>query len=290
MSLITIFTPTYNRGYILPKLYDSLCRQTDTDFEWLIIDDGSTDNTRECIESWILENKIKITYFFQNNSGKMKAHNFAINNINTKWFMCIDSDDFIIDTCIEKIKGAISCTESELCSGIVAYRAKDEYENLSGNEFPKCDYTSLKNIYINGYKGETTLVFKSKIIKKYSFPDIEGEKFMTEAYIYDQMDQVYKLYVLPEILTISDYMQDGYTRNIHKVYFDNPVSMMIYYDQAYNFENKFVKKLKIAGNFNCFRIEAKSQKKTYKVTSRFLYVIMYIPGIILRYKRKGMIN
>ena len=290
MSLITIFTPTYNRAYTLPKLYDSLCRQIDKDFEWIIVDDGSTDNTKDIIDEWIKENKIKIKYFFQENSGKMKAHNFVINVINTEWFLCVDSDDFIVDDCIQKIKQNILKVKSNKCSGIVAYKGKSVNEKLFDSEFPQKDYSTLKNIYAEGFKGDTTLVFKSEIIKKYHFPNIENENFMTEGYIYDQIDQCYELFILPEILTICKYLNDGYTKNIYKIYFKNPISMMLYYEQAYKLEKRFWRKIKIAINFNCYLIEAKNKKKNYSYEDKLVFKLMYIPGNILRYRMKRKIK
>ena len=92
MKRLTIFTPTYNRAYILPKLYDSLCEQTCQDFDWLIVDDGSTDHTKELVGDWIKEKKISIRYVCQENGGKMRAYNKAVSLTETELFVCIDSD------------------------------------------------------------------------------------------------------------------------------------------------------------------------------------------------------
>ena len=126
MKRLTIFTPTYNRAYILPQLYDSLCEQTCQDFEWLIVDDGSTDNTWELIEKWMHEERVEIRYFFQENSGKMMAHNKAVQDSKSELFMWVDSDDYL---CSAQVVGEVisywDChnkeSKDDIC-GIIAYK------------------------------------------------------------------------------------------------------------------------------------------------------------------------
>ena len=104
MAIITVFTPTYNRAYTLHKCYESLKRQTNKNFIWLIIDDGSSDNTKDLVKEWIEENKISIKYIYQDNKGMHGAHNTAYENITTELNICIDSDDYMPEDSIEKIK------------------------------------------------------------------------------------------------------------------------------------------------------------------------------------------
>ncbi len=102
-NVLTIFTPTYNRGYIINNLYDSLCCQTCKDFVWLIVDDDSIDNTKELVERWIEENKIKIIYYKQKHGGKHRAMNFAVENSKSEFFFTVDSDDKLTNDAVEKI-------------------------------------------------------------------------------------------------------------------------------------------------------------------------------------------
>ncbi len=103
MKKITVFTPTFNRAYCLHQLYDSLCKQSSQDFKWLIIDDGSTDGTRELISTWVLEGVIEIQYHFKENGGMHTGHNSAYELIETELNVCIDSDDFMTLDAVEKI-------------------------------------------------------------------------------------------------------------------------------------------------------------------------------------------
>lgn len=103
MKYLTIFTPTYNRSNLLLHLYKSLCEQINKDFLWLIIDDGSKDNTKELVDTWKKENKIKIQYIYQKNSGKHVAHNKAVELCNTELFVCVDSDDILTNNAVEII-------------------------------------------------------------------------------------------------------------------------------------------------------------------------------------------
>ena len=111
MPTLTVFTPLYNRKDTLKRTYESLCRQTCKDFEWLIIDDGSTDNPYKEIEEWIRrDNGFKIRYIYKENGGMHTAHNTAYENINTELNTCIDSDDYMPDDAVEKI---LNCWKSK---------------------------------------------------------------------------------------------------------------------------------------------------------------------------------
>ena len=233
MATITVFTPSYNRGYSLPRLYESLCRQSSNDFIWSIVDDGSSDNTIEIVKKWQSDHIINITYIQQANGGKMRAHNKGVALCATELFLCVDSDDYLVDDAIEQIEIAWQNRPKDgFVCGIVAYRTI-----LKGGQcsiparFPKLGFSTLGGLYANGFHGDTTLVFKTEIIKQYPFAEIEGEKFITEGYVYEQIDQKYKYILLDEALTVCEYQEDGYTRNILKILYQNPKGMALYYNQ-----------------------------------------------------------
>lgn len=237
MKELTIFTPTYNRAYILPKLYESLCKEPTDYFIWLIIDDGSSDNTHDIVEKWQKDGRIEIVYHKQQNGGKMRAHNKGVELCSTPLFFCIDSDDQIAEGSVEKIKKiSYVLKEDNSLSGIVAKRFI--VNRLSSNNLPDLQRSTLHNIYKLGFKGDTSLVFKTSVLREYPFPEIEGEKFVTEAYVYNQIDQKYDLLIMNEYLMRCEYQEDGYTVNANSLYLKYPKGWAMYYAQYYNYYAK----------------------------------------------------
>lgn len=234
MKELTIFTPTYNRAYILPKLYESLCKEPTDGFIWLIVDDGSSDNTHDIVEKWQKEDRIEIVYHKQQNGGKMRAHNKGVELCSTPLFFCIDSDDQIAEGAVEKIKKIryILMADNSL-SGIVAKRFI--VNRLSSNDLPNLQKSTLHDIYKTGFKGDTSLVFKTSVLREFPFPEIVGEKFVTEAYVYNQIDQKYELLIINEYLMRCEYQEDGYTVNANNLYLKYPKGWAMYYAQYYNY-------------------------------------------------------
>lgn len=229
---LTIFTPTYNRAYILPQLYKSLCAQTNHDFLWLIIDDGSTDATEEMVRKWMEENFIEITYQYQENAGKMAAYNTALALTVTPLFMCVDSDDSLVVDAVNAIAETYRLTRKlENLSGLVSYRGRADGSVL-GTVFPNnLEQSPLSKLYEAGFEGDTTLVFKTAIAKRFPFPTLPGEKFISEMYVYNQIDEKYDLKLLRKVLTICNYLEDGYTRNGYPLVKNNPMGWALIYQQ-----------------------------------------------------------
>ena len=223
MKKITVFTPTYNRAYTLSKCYKSLKQQTCKDFVWLIIDDGSTDNTQELVEEWITENEIEIQYHYQKNQGMHGAHNTAYELIETELNVCIDSDDYMPQDAIEKITDCWNSIKSDKLAGIAAL---DAYENelVIGDKFPNHLKTSkyFDLYHKHALKGDKKLIYRTELTKKYPYPIFEGEKYVGLGYKYAKLDEQYELYLLNEVVCIVEYMDDGSSRNMLKQYRLNP--------------------------------------------------------------------
>lgn len=223
MKTLTVFTPSYNRAYTLHKCYESLLRQTSKDFTWLIIDDGSSDNTKELVDSWINENKIEINYIYQENQGMHGAHNTAYKNIKTELNVCIDSDDYMPDDAVEKI---ISFWNKNKRSDLAGIMALDAYTNrkVIGDKFPnelkESTYFDIYNKY--GLKGDKKLIYRSELTIQYPYPIFEGEKYVSLAYKYAKLDSKYKLALMNEVVCNVEYMEDGSSLNMLKQYRRNP--------------------------------------------------------------------
>ena len=229
MSRLTVFTPTYNRAYSLPKCYESLKKQTCKDFIWLIIDDGSSDNTKELVDLWIKENFISIKYIYQENQGMHGAHNTAYENIDTELNVCIDSDDYMPNDAVEKILKFWDKNKSPELAGIIGLDAYESMEVI-GNKFPdNLDKTTLFEINNKlKIKGDKKLVYRSEVTRKYPYPLFEGEKYVGLAYKYYKIDEEYKLKPFNEVLCIVEYMKDGSSRNMLRQYRRNPRGFAFY--------------------------------------------------------------
>jgi len=231
MSDITIFTPTYNRAYILDMLYKSLLKQTNKNFVWLIVDDGSSDDTKKSVKKWIEENLIKIEYIFQENSGKSQAHNLGVEMTKTKLFVCVDSDDYLTQDAVEKILDTWNNINKDYI-GIIAFKGRKDGTSVTKVKDNYIDSMTMRRGFRKyGLKGDTMLVFKTSIIKKYKFPKFEGEKFVPESYLYDQLDNEGKMFLLREILYICEYLDDGYTNNMAKIIVRNKEGYIAYIKQ-----------------------------------------------------------
>lgn len=220
---LTIFTPAYNRAHTITRTYESLCRQTCKDFEWLVIDDGSTDNTCRLVEKWIEEDIIPIRYIYQHNQGMHGAHNTAYKNIETELNTCIDSDDYMPDDAVEKICSFWKEHGSDRYAGIIGL---DITENgkVIGSSFPKgLKETALGDFYSRGGSGDKKLVYRTSVIRQYpEYPIFEGERYVGLAYKYMLIDQDYTLLTLNEPLVVVEYQVDGSSVNMYRQYWNNP--------------------------------------------------------------------
>lgn len=242
---ITIYTPTFNRAYILSALYKSLVSQTNKNFNWLIIDDGSTDETQHLIITWKNEKKIQIESIYQKNMGMVAAHNTALENISTELAVCIDSDDFMPADAVGKILKTWEDNASDNNMGLVGL---DIYKNgkVIGDSFPsnlmQLTFSELKHKY--KIKGDKKYVLRTDLAKKaLPYPYIEGEKFPAPSYLYLLLEKNYKFIVLNEPLCVVEYLADGNSMNKLKQYRESPNAFALYrlatMEHAYNYKDRF---------------------------------------------------
>ena len=224
MIRLTVFTPAYNRAHTLPRTYESLCSQNCKDFCWLIIDDGSIDNTAQLVKGWMeKDNGFKIQYIYKENGGMHTAHNMAYENITTELNVCVDSDDCMAEDGVAKILKKWDEVKDSGYAGIIGLDA-DMNGKIIGKSFPKSmKETTLMGYYAMGGAGDKKLVYRTDIIKKYPpYPVFEGEKYVALAYKYRLIDQDYKLAVLPQVLCNVEYQEDGSSGTMWKQYLKNP--------------------------------------------------------------------
>ena len=224
MATLTVFTPAYNRAHTLPRTYESLCQQKCKDFIWLIVDDGSQDNTAELIRQWqARDNGFEIRYIYKENGGMHTAHNTAYEHIDTELNTCIDSDDKLAPDAVEKILRKWDQVKDQGYAGIIGLDADFEGK-IIGKGFPEgLTETTVVGYYAAGGSGDKKLVYRTDIINQYPpYPVFEGEKYVSLAYKYRLIDQIYKMAVLDEVLCNVEYQPDGSSGTMWKQYLKNP--------------------------------------------------------------------
>lgn len=220
-----MFTPLYNRKKLVKRLYQSLCEQDCQDFCWLVVDDGSTDGSGDVIKGFLSEGRIDITYIYQENSGKYVAHNTGVMHCETELFVCVDSDDWLAPEAVRRTleKWASVSAKDYLC-GILSPR------KMEGSGFKKepPEEESLMGLYNSGFLvGETMLVFRTEILKRFLFPVYPGERFMSENVIYAPISRQFKFAVQNELLYYGEYQASGLTKNIRSIYWKNPRAVLL---------------------------------------------------------------
>lgn len=225
-KLLTVFTPSYNRAHTLPLGYAALRRQSSKNFEWLIVDDGSTDHTADLVRSWQEECRdFRITYIYKPNGGLHTAYNAAIENIRTELCVCIDSDDYMPDDAVEQIERF--ARENDL-SGVAGFIGRD-YDlcgNPLGGEFPRVRQLHLMEL-VDKYKfrADSKIVLRSELLRQVApQPVWHGEKNFNPIYMLMQLDRDWSFLLMDRNLCYVEYLEGGMTRSILQQYLNSPRS------------------------------------------------------------------
>lgn len=284
--LITVFTPTYNREKFIDKCYASLKRQTSYNFEWLIIDDGSTDNTELLISKWQKKEKnFNIRYYKKENGGLHTGYNKGIELADTELLMCIDSDDWLPDDAIERIEEIWNNISDK---GYVGIMGIDKYENgeCVGDKFPENVHEMFLYEKLTKYNisGDKKMIHRTDLLKKVApMPTFVGEKNFNPSYMMYQLDQFGKLYVTNDCFCIVNYQPDGMSSNIYKQYYDSPNSFAETRKLYLSFPDISLKfKLKNYIHYVSSCILAKKFISGFKSErKKGLFTLSVVPGVIL---------
>lgn len=251
---LTVCTPTFNRAYILPELYNSLRNQTCKMFEWLIVDDGSSDNTEDLVMQWQKEkNGFPVRYFKKENGGKCSAINYGLDLAHGELFLVIDSDDTITTDAVQKIIDLeATIIDKENFCGIsfnLGLSENDTPNNIFNEKYK--DATLLERY--TEFDGERALAFYTHIHKKYKYPVFNGEKFMTEAVVWNRIaHDGYKMRFCNDIICVYEYRDDGLTKAGNSIFINNPHGYGLWLKEKDIFMNKsFLDKLKTYYSFTC---------------------------------------
>ena len=201
----TVFTPTYNRAHMLKRSYEALKGQTNKEFVWLIVDDGSTDDTKALVDSWIKENAISIQYIYQKNAGKQRAVNTGIKNCSTKYFSCLDSDDYYLPTTVENFKKHFAEIEDNpKIAGVLARRGNPEGQIIGNPNIPSGPFVMNFDELFRTYRftGDTCRAYRTEVLRRFLYPEIE-DKFILESVMLSAIDQEYDLLIVNKPYSIS---------------------------------------------------------------------------------------
>lgn len=289
---ISILTPTYNRANLLGQLYKSLLenKQEDLEIEWLIMDDGSTDDTKKVVEDWIKENQIEIKYYQQENQGKMVGINKLVPEATGDLILDCDSDDYFTKDAFQIIQEEYNEHKEEKdIYGLCLLKYDQDNHNM-GNEFKKEKTTMFDLYFKEGETGEKAIAFYRDIRKQYNHELEKSERFVTEARMYHKMDENYQMICINKPIMICEYKKDGYTQNIAKQFKENPYGYYAYFKEILqkDFKGvKFSKRLYAIKHYILFGYLTKQyESKTIKnFSNKVFYWLLFLPGILISKKK-----
>ena len=302
--MITVFTPTYNRGYLLNRLYQSLCRQNYKEFEWIIVDDGSLDDTSSIVN--IIQDKhpcgdFSILYYKKENGGKHTAVNTGVQKAHGDLFFIADSDDVLPPNALQTVAEVWEQTKYDnSIGGICGFDGGINDGSIIGTGFPK--EVHLLNIelsnHINiGYIDATTRdvrfklkvdgdmkeVFRTSVLREFPFPEIKGERFCPEVLVWNRIASKYKLRHIDKIIYLVEYQQDGITSAITRIRMNNPIASTMTYAEMLDYNISLKWKIRSAINYWRFRYCIKN--KALKAPDvKWYWRLFQIIGLLMHLK------
>lgn len=251
---ITILTPTYNRASLLPRLFDSLLRQTNKDFEWIVVDDGSTDDTRKVVAN--LKEKcggaFPMGYVYKANGGKHMAINIGAERARGELLFIADSDDLLTDDALETVANSWhDISDDKSFAGIAGLDITMDTREVIGSGLPQehIDCNAIDIRYRHHVTGDMKEVFRTEVLREFPFPEFAGERFCPEQLVWFRMARRYRLRYINKPIYIADYQPDGITAGITRARMRNPSASMLTYAELTECPVPFLVKVKAAINF-----------------------------------------
>lgn len=293
MNTLAVITPTYNRGHLLSIAYKSLERQTNKDFVWYVIDDGSHDNTEQVMQDIVNNAPFKVVYRKKENGGKHSALNFAYQLINEELSLILDSDDELVENAVEIIlQDYPSIKNDDSICGLGYLRIDKSNHQVIGSPYTAdeiVDTFTNQRINLNTF-GDKFEIFKTDILKQYPFPEFDGENFVSEATIWCKMSLEYKMKFINKGIYICDYQTEGLSAGVHKRLFNNPKGASACYLSMSSKQVKLKYRIKytVAYTVYSFAAKIKAKEQFKNVSSKIIYILTFIPSwfIYLRKKRR----
>ncbi len=277
-TLLTVMTPTYNRAHTLPACYCSLCEQSDKRFLWMIIDDGSEDDTEAIVDQWIAEKKLRIKYIKKENGGKTSALNAGFALLDTRYAACLDSDDTFYPDSVQKALGKLEDHDKDQdCCGILALRNNPDGTVMGGKQIPPhMAKVTAADVFLRlNLRTELICFYKTDILKQYRFPEFEGEKFVSPAWMQYEVTQKYYFATSWDKLCCCEYLSDGLTKNKRKVIAKNPHGYTCVKRYSFDLAPRLRESVKHGIMYDCGCILGKDKNWLAHVRKKGLAVILY---------------
>ncbi len=254
----TVFTPTYNRAHLLTEVFESLKAQTFTDFEWVVVDDGSTDDTRARVMEWQASAGFPIVYVHQENRGKHVAINRGLSLASGEFFLIHDSDDLLLPHTLKRfheIWTDIPLAERNSLGGVMGLCAYRD-GSIVPQRFPRdaMDMSHREYWFEMNMRGDKCYFVVTDLLRRYPFPEIPGEKFMAEAIVFNQIGEKFRC--VNEVMRIVRYLPDGLTAKGRAIRYRNPRGARLYYGEAVRLPTGIKPKLKNMANFIRYSVHA----------------------------------
>ncbi|MCK0536101.1 glycosyltransferase family 2 protein [Alcanivorax quisquiliarum] len=255
----SIVTPTYNRAHLINRVYRSLCDQGFRDFEWLVIDDGSSDNTEEKVTAFSEDADFPIKYYWKENAGKAAALNDALDHAEGEWFVVFDSDDWCVPNALERLATiiqTIALDDSGTEVAAISVLKVDRSGKVIGDEYKRygarlSSYTDRFNLSVKGDKWE---IIRTDVHRAHRYDIFPGEKYMAPEYAWLKIGVNYRTLFLDERLSIVEYQSDGISQNniFHRS--KSPNNTMRFYRLGFSQSRSLLKKMKMITNYFRFML------------------------------------
>lgn len=292
---LTVFTATYNRGHLIGRLYDSLMEQSCFDFEWLVIDDGSQDNTYQLFEQWLAnDNPFPIRYYRQENQGLIRTLNRGVKLANGEYLVKIDSDDYVVDSFAENMLDWLSKIQDEpLVYAVSGIRIRPNGVPLKGSwpilpkDAPYIDATDLERSKYN-LDADMCEAWRTEILRQHPFPVWPGEKFAPEQIVFHQIAlDGYKIRWYPVAMSVCEYQEGGLTLGASKLERENPMGYAMMYNQMLNRTDlSSARKIKCAMNCVALSFVGHNPQYIFKSNQKCFTALALLPGMLLALRRK----
>lgn len=291
---LTVFTATYNRGHLIHRLYQSLLKQDNHDFEWLVIDDGSQDDTKKLFDEWLKkDNPFVIRYYQQENQGLIRTLNRGVGLARGEYFSKIDSDDFLVDAYAENVyQWTKSISDDHEVYAVAGVKVTPDGEPMK-KRWPSIpsnpgyvDATDLQRAKY-GLNADMCEAWRTEVLRKYPFPVWEGEKFAPEQIVFNQIAlDGYKIRWYPVAMAVCEYQADGLTRGAKKLEAQNPMGYAMMYNHKLKYDIPIRSKLHCAMQCNALSIVGHNPQYIFKSNMPLAALATLIPGAMLSIRRK----